>query len=335
MENFGGTSKTLRLKSNNNRNIKISNQKEEEIKRVKCQCNWSLLNIIVNSLILIFLIVLTFGVINNYKKKYEITFYLTFWSFFMNEFYIINAVILDCIRIFKNKFYNKSQKLIYYNNIIRDYYLRICFPFALSIVFLYWMLILLGDKFQYASRDLWDNCVSFSFHGLIFIFLLYDTFTYPHINKKRIKELNIKIFDCLIITITVGIYFLVLGISKYILKKNIYDFMKMTNKRQMAAAGFLIYMAILDGYIIFVLISNKYFIQEDENIKKESKIKNDENMPLKENISRENGMKVENGGKNSRTEDNNNIILNILKCQKSLKRKQLPPINIKKNNNNK
>ena len=216
-----------------------------------------ILNIVINLAISIFLLFLAYCVINNYTPKYEIFFYLTLWSFFMNLFYIITVTVIDLIKLVKNDLYFKY--CLCFNNFMRNSYLRICFPFSISIVFLYWMLILLGDDFQYASRDLWDNCISFSFHGLIFIFLLYDTFSYPHINLK-----NRKIFDFLIISGIIVIYFIIIGVSKYALHYDVYDFMIMSNTRQIAAAGFLIYMGIMDGYVVFVLISNRFFIEEGQ-----------------------------------------------------------------------
>ena len=323
-----GLKKLDKTKENNN----INNQKKNKNKNIKERKFVTILNIIINSIISIFIIILTFFVMNNYDQKYKITFYLTLWSFFMNEFYFINVSILDLIFVFKNPAFCKYCTC--YNDFIRNYFLRICFPFSISIVFLYWMLILLGDDFQYASRDLWDNCVSFTFHGLIFVFLLYDTFSYPHINKK-----NRKLKDFLIINIILIVYFVVLGVAKYYVMYNPYDFMEMSNIRQVAAAGILIYMGIMDGYIVFVLIANRFFIQEDEIKNECEKNKNDEKIPLKSIIS-ENGQKEENGENeenkivNKENGNKKNKILEIELFPKNSNRKKLKPINLKNKKKN-
>ena len=54
----------------------------------------------------------------------------------MNAFYIVSVTAIDITRLLKNTDY-----YIKYNNLVRKYYLRICFSFTLLIVFLYWMLI--------------------------------------------------------------------------------------------------------------------------------------------------------------------------------------------------
>ena len=318
-------SDTGRTELNETKNkIKIKETSTQK-KCIKIKCSFSILNVIVNSIISIFVIFLIYCVFNNYEKKWVIIFYLTFISLFMNEFYFLNITILDYICLFKNTLFKK--KCIKYNDFIRNYYLRICFPFSISIVFLYWMLILLGDDFQYASRDLWDNCISFSFHGLIFIFLLYDTFSYPHINLK-----NRKMFDFLIISGIIVIYFIIIGVSKYALHYDVYDFMIMSNTRQIAAAGFLIYMGIMDGYVVFVLISNRFFIEEGQKeIIEENRI--DEKMPLKISSSdvHINEVSQKENGKNAK--ENNNYLNKILICPKNNNRKKLKPINLKNNKN--
>jgi len=323
-------SDTGRTELNETKNkIKIKETSTQK-KCIKIKCSFSILNIIVNSVISIFVIFLIYCVFNNYEKKWVIIFCLTFISLFMNEFYFLNITILDYICLFKNTLFKK--KCIKYNDFIRNYYLRICFPFSISIVFLYWMLILLGDDFQYASRSLWDNCISFTFHGLVFIFLLYDTFTYPHVNKK-----NRKLPDFIIISSIIIVYFVILGFAKYMLYYNPYDFMWDSDIRQIAAAGILIYMAIMDGYIAFVLIANRFFIQEDDKNKVNEK-PIDEKAPLNEKISEnekkeESGQIKENGNgnvnKNENT-DNKNIYINILTRPKNSNKIMLKPLNLNK-----
>lgn len=305
--------KTDRVKIDTKREKEKENDNENDLlevdnKKIKKESKITIMKMCINFVLSIFLLVLSYFVINNYDQKWQMPFYLTLWSFFMNAYYIISVTIIDLIRFFKN-----SEYCICYNDFVRNKYLRICFPFSISIVFLYWLLILLGDEFEYNSRSLWDNLIAFCFHGLIFIFLLFDTFSYPHINKK-----NYIYFDLLLITGMTFAYFVILGIGKYMNIYEPYDFMLMVSIRQIAGAGFLIYIAILDGYIVFVIISNKYFLQEsdDENLNEENKNR-DGSLPIK----------VFNSGLKSQEiaiEKENNKEINIIKTIK--RRRRLKPI---------
>lgn len=307
--------KTDRVKIDTKREKEKENDNENDLlevdnKKIKKESKITIMKMCINFVLSIFLLVLSYFVINNYDQKWQMPFYLTLWSFFMNAYYIISVTIIDLIRFFKN-----SEYCICYNDFVRNKYLRICFPFSISIVFLYWLLILLGDEFEYNSRSLWDNLIAFCFHGLIFIFLLFDTFSYPHINKK-----NYIYFDLLLITGMTFVYFVILGIGKYMNIYEPYDFMLMVSIRQIAGAGFLIYIAILDGYIIFVIISNKYFLQEsdDENLNEENKNR-DGSLPIK----------VFNSGLKSQEiaiEKENNKEINTIKTIK--RKRRLKPITI-------
>ena len=255
-------------------------------KKIKKEEKINVFRIIINCVFSIFVLALVYFVINNYEEKYEMFYFLTIWSFFMNGFYIVSVTAIDLTRLLKN-----TEYCIKYNNFIRKHYIRICFPFSISIVFLFWMLILLGDEFQYNSRSLWDILINICFHGLQFVFLLYDTLSYPH-------QVSInKCLDLIIITCMTIVYFIILGFAKYLLDFNPYDFMTMSNVRQIAGAAILIYIGILDGYVVFVLIAGKCFIDKNVNMDK-----------LKEEISRQKNI---NDKKNKEKKDKeiNNIIL--------------------------
>ena len=330
---------SLIIKKEDNSN-KVHNIQTDISKKIKTETKVNVFRVFVNFIFSIFILGLTYFVINNYEEKWEMAYFLTIWSFFMNAFYIVSITAVDITRLIKNTDY-----CVKYNNFVRKYYLRICFPFSLSIVFLFWMLILLGDDFQYNSRSLWDFLVNFCFHGLQFVFLLYDTLSYPHQ-----VEIN-KLCDFIVITAMSVVYFVILGFGKYMLDYEPYDFMSMSNIRQIAGAAILIYIGILDGYVVFVLIAGKCFVDKNVNmdkIKKEiikQKLKGEKNNKQKKedknneiNIDKDT-KKDEKNNFNTNNENNignkmnNNDEINKINIPK-LTRKKLKPIQFNKKINN-
>ena len=290
---------SLKVKNEIKKN-KIQNNLSYVSDKLKKEKKINIFRIIINCIFSVFILALVYFVINNYEKKYYMAYYLTIWTFFMNGFYIVSVTAIDLTRLIKN-----TEYCVSYNNFVRKHYIRICFPFSLSIVFLFWMLILLGDEFQFNSRDLMDFLINFCFHGLQFVFLLYDTLSYPHqvsINKLR---------DFIIISIITAIYFVILGFGKYAFNYQPYDFMTMSNVRQIAGAAILIYIAILDGYVVFILIAGKCFINKTINMEKlNNEILNKGNIKDKENkvdqINEITKPKCEVNGKKENIEKNNN-----------------------------
>ena len=104
--------------------------------------------------------------------------------------------------------------------------------------------------------------VNFCFHGLQFVFLLYDTLSYPHQ-----VEIN-KLCDFIVITVISVVYFIILGFGKYMIDYEPYDFMSMPNIYQMAGAAIFIYIGVLDGYAVFALIKGKCFVDKNVNMEK-------------------------------------------------------------------
>ena len=319
---------------------KVYNIISDLSKKIKTEEKVNVVRIIINCIFSIFVLGLVYFVINNYEKKYYIFYYLTIWTFFINGFYMVSVTIIDLTRLIKNVDY-----CVKYNNFIRKHFIRICFPFSISIVFLFWMLILLGDEFQYNSRSLWDFLVNFCFHGLQFVFLLHDTLAYPHQ-----MEIN-KIFDLIIISIMTAVYFVILGFGKYKFDYQPYDFMEMSNVRQIAGAAILIYIGVLDGYVVFVLIAGKCFVDKNinmENIKneimkeknnlekKEKEKKNNNSNNIEKNVVGNNLNKE--GNKNVEVKINKNAInymdntdnMNTIIIPKG-KRKKLKPLQLNKN----
>ena len=290
---------SLKVKNEIKKN-KIQNNLSYISDKLKKEKKINIFRIIINCIFSVFILALVYFVINNYEKKYYMAYYLTIWTFFMNGFYIVSVTAIDLTRLIKN-----TEYCVSYNHFVRKHYIRICFPFSLSIVFLFWMLILLGDEFQFNSRDLMDFLINFCFHGLQFVFLLYDTLSYPHqvsINKLR---------DFIIISIITAIYFVILGLGKYAFNYQPYDFMTMSNVRQIAGAAILIYIAILDGYVVFILIAGKCFINKTINMEKlNNEILNKGNIKDKENkvdqINEITKPKCEVNGKKENIEKNNN-----------------------------
>ena len=297
---------SLKVKNEIKKN-KIQNNLSYVSDKLKKEKKINIFRIIINCIFSVFILALVYFVINNYEKKYYMAYYLTIWTFFMNGFYIVSVTAIDLTRLIKN-----TEYCVSYNNFVRKHYIRICFPFSLSIVFLFWMLILLGDEFQFNSRDLMDFLINFCFHGLQFVFLLYDTLSYPHqvsINKLR---------DFIIISIITAIYFVILGLGKYAFNYQPYDFMTMSNVRQIAGAAILIYIAILDGYVVFILIAGKCFINKTINMEKlNNEILNKGNIKDKKNkenkvdqINEITKPKCEVNGKKENIEKNNNNNIN-------------------------
>ena len=329
---------------------KVYNIISDLSKKIKTEEKLNVVRIVINCIFSIFILGLVYFVINNYEEKYYMFYYLTIWTFFLNGFYIVSVTAIDLTRLIKNIDY-----CVKYNNFIRKHFIRFCFPYSISIVFLYWMLILLGDDFQYNSRSLWDILINICFHGLQFVFLLHDTLSYPHQVEIR------KIFDLIIITIITAIYFVILGFGKYKYDYEPYDFMSMSNVRQIIGAAILIYIAILDGYVVFVLIAGKCFVDKNINMTELQKeiLKEKSNMDNKINEMNDNKIKdhnnqkeneiinkqINNENKNVDIKINNNIIKNEIINMNNIdnmntlimpkgKKKKLKPITFNNINNN-
>ena len=231
------------------------------------------MNTLLSALLLVFCIYIPYSYS---EREWKMFFLMTLWSFTMNSYYIVSITVIDWIRLCKH-----NNKLCYcYNNFVRNIYLRVCFPFAIAIVFLYWILVLLGDDYEGFGSDISDYVIGIFFHGVILIFLLFDMCTARHINKVNYLR------DLIIISILVCIYYVILGVGKYKIDYEPYDFMERSSLRQMIGACILIYIAILDGYVILNLIANRFFVQIHEkkiNLYQKNKNENssfDEKRPL-------------------------------------------------------
>ena len=250
---------TNNLKIQENNSTKTKNNISEEVKSTKSsifqkkQSRASYIKIVLNTIMSLILFFVCIFAPFTYDQKWKIFYFMTLWSFYFNSFYIISITVIDWLYLIKNYYCVK------YNCFIRDHYIRICFPFALAIVVLYWILILLGPQYESSSwNDIYDPCFGFIFHGLIFFFLLFDICTAFHVNKKT------YIRDLLIISLLTAIYFFLLGLGKYLNFYEPYDFMSISSVRQIVGSAILIYVAILDAYVVLCLIANRLFEQENQ-----------------------------------------------------------------------
>ena len=247
--NINNKNKDIKKEINNNNKENFIYYKTDKEKRI------TYFKLGTNTLLSLLLIFFFLYIPYTYEdRKWRIFFFMTLWSFSMNSFYIVSITVIDWIHFLK-----KNTNLCpCYNDFVRNLYIKICFPFAIAIVFLYWLLILLGDNFESRGRDVTDTATAVFFHGIILMFLLFDMFSAVHI-----KRLN-YLWDLIIISFLVCIYFFILGLGKYAMEYEPYDFMEMSSVRQIIGAGILIYISILDGYVILNLLANRFFEKVEE-----------------------------------------------------------------------
>ena len=211
-----------------------------------------LARIIIN-IIFSLILIATFCLLwTSYSPVWKIFFFLTVWSFWSNTFYIITITVIDLLS------YNNYKKCEKFNSFIRNDLIRIIFPFSVSTIVIYWELVLLGDKFQGIGHSMLDICKSFFLHGLVLVFMCFDVFSSKHINKK-----NNCSKDIIIISIIMAIHFAVVIFCKEVLDTHSYDFLIIADVRQIIASFIIIYLLILNGYIVFYLIADNFFLKEE------------------------------------------------------------------------
>lgn len=228
--------------------------------------------IIINSIFSLILVATFCLLWTSYSPAWKIFFFLTIWSFWSNAFYIITITIIDIL------LYREYKKCEKFNFFIRNDLIRIIFPFSISTVFIYWELVLLGDKFQGIGHSILDICKSFFLHGLVLIFMCFDLFTTKHINKK-----NNCLRDIFIISIIMAIHYILVVISKEVLDINPYDFLIIADLRQIIASFIILYIIVLNGYIVFYLIADNLFENEIINDKDNMSSQNESGDKLKNN----------------------------------------------------
>ena len=91
---------------------------------------------------------------------------------------------------------------------------------------------------------------------------------YTHVYQPNI------FLDIIIITAIYIFYIIILGIGKYAINFDTYDFMLYCRPRHLVAVCIMIYLVVLDGYAIYHLIGYYCFDKNDDEIEEK---KNDKN----------------------------------------------------------
>lgn len=221
-------------------------------KVIKEDLNILKLRFSINTILSIILLAVLIYVLATYNSHWKLFFYLASWSYLMNIYYIISVTFIDFIYLIYNKFLKS------YNNFVRNYFIRICFPFGLMSVSVYWELVLLGKNFQKFEHGINDICANIFLNGIVQLFLFFDMFASHHIYKYN------RINDIIILTIIIAIYYLLVCLGKYLDIFEPYNFLPKSDVRQICGAGIIVYVLLLNGYIVFDLLAFCFF--EDENV---------------------------------------------------------------------
>ena len=226
---------------------------------------------IIINVVLSLILVIVFFIIWNTYTSWKLFFFIVIWSFWSNTFYIISITIID-ICIYTKK--NKCEKL---NNWVRNYFLRIFFPFSIGTVVIFWELTLLGNIYIDIEYSLIELMKCFFINGLVLIFILFDIFTSRHINKN-----DNYLWDLLIITGIVFLHFLIVILCKEFLNVYQWNFLMIADFRQIIASFIIIYIIILNGYVIIYIISDNFFLNEKEEKNKDKNINENNVLEIKE-----------------------------------------------------
>ena len=195
-----------------------------------------------------------------YKRRWRFFFFISSWSYIMTLYYLASVVIID----FSTLFYNNS--LYIYNNFIRNIFIKICVPFNISSVFIYWELVLLGNNFQKNEKDIYDIIKNIFINGIILLFLLFDMFTSVHFYKYN------RLCDIFVLTVIMFAYYILVSLGKYLNAYEPYNFMLKSDVRQMVAVGIICYLILLNGYIVYDLLAY-YIFFKNQTITKPSEFK--------------------------------------------------------------
>ena len=234
------------INQNSQKYIKFNNKILKESRKIQ------IIRLIVNSIFSLILIAVFIYILSTYEPQWRILFYLVSWSYLMSLYYLISITIIDFIYIICNNYLSS------YNNFIRNFFIRICIPFGLTEFFVYWELVLLGGNFEkidYKPKDIGE---AIFLNGMAQFFLFFDMFTSYHIYK------NNRVNDIIILTIILLCYYLLISLSKFLYIFEPYDFLSIADVRQIIGVGIIVYLLLLNGYIVFDLLAF-YFFEKDNN----------------------------------------------------------------------
>ena len=170
-------------------------------------------------------------------------YFLTFWTFWGNLVYLLITHFCDwALCIFK------TQRFETLCTFMRDKYSRISFTFSYAVVFLYWNLFLLGDKFISTTMGLIPTISHIYFHGGITFTLLLDFILYEH------KDIEWNRTELIIITSIMIVYGMVVGYAKYFKGFITYKFMENASLSQLLVCFFIFFIILLNAFQLHLLL---------------------------------------------------------------------------------
>ena len=242
--------------SNNNFQDNINIKKfDNNSNIIKEERHIQILRLVINLILSLILIAVFIYAILTYNPLWRVFYFLASWSYIMNIFYVLSITTIDILYMVYNKLFEQ------YNNFIRNYFIRICIPFSITSVFVYWELILLGSNFEKIGDDAYDYSANIFLNGIVLVFLFFDMFTSCHVYKHN------RINDVIILTIIIMFYYLLLCLGKYLEFFEPYDFMMRSDVRQIIGVGIIVYLLVLNGYIVFDLLAFCCFKHENKKNK--------------------------------------------------------------------
>lgn len=240
-------------KNGNSMSIKeIINKNNSHQSIFKDKINIQLIRLVINICLSLILFVVIIYVLITYNPQWRIFCFLTSWSYILSIYYIISVTIIDFFSIALHINLNN------YNNFIRNYYIRICTPFSITSVFIFWELVLLGEDFQEIGDNARKIGENIFLNGVVLLFLFFDMFAAPHIYKYN------RINDIIILTLFIAFYYLIVTLSKYLKIYEPYEFMKMSDVRQIIGVWIICYVLLLNGYLVFDLLSYQFFLHKNK-----------------------------------------------------------------------
>lgn len=199
-------------------------------------------------------------------KPWKIFLFLTLWSSFSIMIYVVCCTIYD----YTEYFHKQTQTITKMNYFIRNHYVRICIPYSIAVVLLFWTLVIMGNKFFNFKTGI-TALRSCYLHGVICIFGCIDLFISEHLYFHYYG------WDILTITIVYCCYLTVIGSVKFVIGVNAYPFMQLANVRQCIGAALIIYMIILGTYALFMFVTYMLYGDNKRSASSNNKVSNNVN----------------------------------------------------------